>query len=132
MPGPVKQRFCRHCSRVVYATTLQNLIIHDFILPLDMLNGSKVPLTTFFQHFDVLAITCFCFTTIKVGGNHYPMSDAGFGLCWRGAGSRLSVAIGGMQNMPLNTVSKFLGRRELCLTKLQEQTHLEPYSLRHC
>lgn len=44
----------------------KSLIIHDAISPLDMHNSSKVPLTTFFQPFDVPAITCFCFTAIKL------------------------------------------------------------------
>lgn len=58
----------------------RSLIIHDGILPLDMHNSSKVPLTTFFQLFDVLAITCFCFAAIKLGGNHYTTLNVGFVL----------------------------------------------------
>lgn len=58
----------------------RSLIFHDGILPLDMHNSSKVPLTTFFQLFDVLAITCFCFAAIKLGGNHYATLNVGFVL----------------------------------------------------
>lgn len=58
----------------------RSLIIRDGILPLDMHNSSEVPLTTFFQLFDVLAITCFCFAAIKRGGNHYAALNAGFVL----------------------------------------------------
>lgn len=54
----------------------KSLIIHDAIAPLDMRNSSEVPLTTFFQLFDVPEITRFCFAAIRFGGNHYSALNA--------------------------------------------------------
>lgn len=56
------------------------LIIHDGILLLDTHNSSKVPLTTFFQLFDVRAITCFCFAAIKLRWKSLHSLNVGFVL----------------------------------------------------